>query len=51
MTMDVWITEDGIPVKMTMSVSGTSDGSDIALDLDFNVSDLNDSSITIEAPL
>ena len=51
MTLDVWVTEDGVPVKMVISASGESEGSDIAIDLEFNIKDLNDDSISIERPI
>ena len=50
--LDVWLTKDNIPVKMSMDVRGTAeDGSDIAVNLQFDVSDLNSNQIKIEAPI
>jgi hypothetical protein len=51
MTLDIWVTEDGVPVKMVISGSGESEGTGIAIDLEFNIKDLNDDSITIERPI
>ncbi len=49
--LDIWITDDGLPVKMLMNVEGQSEGSQVSITLEFNVTDLNDPSITIEAPI
>ena len=51
MDLDVWLTADGIPVKMIMDMQGESEGSQIAINLEFNVRDINDPSIQIEPPL
>ena len=51
MTLDVWVTSDGIPVKMKVVASGESEGSDVSIDLEFNIKDLNDPSISIQRPI
>lgn len=51
MNLDIWVTEDGIPVKMLMEAAGESEGSQIGINMEFNVSDFNDPSITIERPI
>jgi hypothetical protein len=48
--MDVWLTEEGVPVKLTTKMKGTGDnGEKIDMQLDFALKDLN-SNITIKAP-
>ena len=49
--LDVWVSEDNVPVKMTMKMKGKSEGSDVSFELDYNIKDLNSSSIKIEPPL
>ena len=49
--MDVWITDEGIPVKVFLEAEGESEGSQIAIALELNLTDLNDDSIEIEPPL
>ena len=51
MTLDVWLTSDGVPVKLQMAVQGESDGAHVSVKMELNVTDLNDSSITIERPI
>jgi hypothetical protein len=49
--LDVWVTKDGVPVKMAMNLAGESEGSKVSIVMEFNVTDLNDSSITIDKPI
>ncbi len=49
--LDVWVTKDGVPVKMALNLDGDSEGQKISMALEFNVTDLNDSSITIDKPI
>jgi hypothetical protein len=49
--LDVWVTKDGVPVKMAMNVAGESDGSKVNITLNFDITDLNDSSIKIDKPI
>lgn len=49
--MDVWISEDGIPVKISMKLAGSdSEGGKLSLNLNFNITDMNEN-ITIKAPI
>lgn len=49
--LDVWLTDDGIPVKMTMKMSGKDDtGQTMSIELEFTMKDIN-SNITIRAPM
>jgi hypothetical protein len=50
LALDVWITSDGVPVKMTMDVQGESEGVEISVQLEYNIRDINDPSITIQRP-
>jgi hypothetical protein len=47
--LDVWLTDDNIPVKVTMKMTGESEGSKMNVDMEFNVRDLN-KDIKIEKP-
>jgi len=50
--LDVWMTEDNIPVKIAMEIKGQAeDGSKMGINLEFNVTDLNSDKIKIEAPI
>jgi hypothetical protein len=49
--LDIWVTEDNVPVKMSMKVKGKADGENMSIELEFNVKDLNSSSIKIEPPV
>jgi hypothetical protein len=49
--LNVWITKDGVPVKMAMDVAGESEGSNVSISMNFDVTDLNDSSIKIDKPI
>jgi hypothetical protein len=51
LTLDVWLSADGLPVKLALDAAGESEGSKATLALDFNLTDLNDPGITIERPL
>jgi hypothetical protein len=51
LALDVWITSDGVPVKMTMDVQGESEGVEISVQLEYNIRDINDPSITIQRPI
>jgi hypothetical protein len=51
MNLDVWVTKDGIPVKMLMDMKGEAEGTKAEIKLEFNVTDLNDSSIKIQKPI
>lgn len=49
--LDVWLTSEGIPVKMTMKLSGKDEnGQTMSVQLEFTMRDLN-SNITIRAPM
>ncbi|MDH5200547.1 MAG: hypothetical protein OEW93_06650 [Candidatus Bathyarchaeota archaeon] len=49
--IDIWLAEDGgWPVKTIFAFSGEQDGQEISFQLEANVTDVNDSSIKIEAP-
>jgi hypothetical protein len=50
--LDVWMTDENIPVKIAMEIKGKAeDGSDLAINLEFNVTDLNSDKIEIKAPI
>jgi hypothetical protein len=50
--LDVWMTQDNIPVKITMDMRGEmEDGSKMAVNLVLNVTDLNSDKVKIEAPI
>jgi hypothetical protein len=51
MNLDVWITKDNIPVKMIMDIKGEAEGTKAEIKMEFNVTDLNDSSIKIQKPI
>ena len=51
MDLDLWLTDEGLPVKMLMNIDGESEGSQIAIQMEFNISDLNDPGISIERPI
>jgi hypothetical protein len=49
LALDVWLTDDNIPVKVTMKMNGEYEGSKMSVDMEFNVRDLN-KDIKIEKP-
>lgn len=50
--LDVWLLNGDIPVKMALSMKGKADdGSNVAIDLEFTISDLNSDKIKIERPI
>ncbi len=50
--LDVWMTEENIPVKIAMEIKGKSeDGSKLGINLQFEIKDLNSDKIKIEAPI
>jgi hypothetical protein len=49
-TLDVWLTDDGLPVKLVAHVAGDSKLSKTTIDLSYDVTDLN-SDIKIEKPV
>lgn len=51
MTLDMWLTDEGVPVKMLMVMSGSTEGTEMSMEVEYNLRDLNDPSITIESPL
>jgi len=51
LTLDLWLTNEGLPVRMKIEVAGESEGSDIAFDFEFNITDFNDPGISIERPI
>ena len=51
MNLDVWITKDNIPVKLVMSIKGEAEGTRLDIQVEFNVTDLNDFSIKIQKPI
>jgi len=50
--MDLWLTEDGgYPVRMVIDAGGTdTEGEEVSVQLEMNVTDLNDPGIEIEPP-
>ena len=49
--LDIWLTEDGIPVRILMDISGQDEtGSAMSMNLEMNISDINSDSVTIERP-
>jgi hypothetical protein len=51
MTLDVWLAEGNIPVKLTVDVAGKgTDGGDMALKASFDITDIN-SDIKIDRPI
>ncbi len=51
--MDIWVSDDnGVPVKMAIDMSGKDDKKqNVGLQMEFNIKDLNSSSIQIKAPI
>jgi ABC-type glycerol-3-phosphate transport system substrate-binding protein len=50
--LDVWMTKDNIPVKISMDMKGEmEDGSKMAVNMELNVTDLNSDKVKIEAPI
>ena len=50
--LDIWLSAENIPVKMTMVASGKGeDGQKASVKLEFNIKDLNDPSIRIRPPV
>jgi hypothetical protein len=49
--LDVWLTAEGIPVKMTVVIEGESDSGAVSVEMEYNIKDLNDPTISIEAPI
>ncbi len=47
---DVWVTDDGLPVKLVSHIAGDSKVSKTTVDASFDVTDLN-SKITIDRPV
>ena len=51
-TLDVWLTDDGVPVKLLLVASGDDDsGGKATLRLELNLRNLNDASILIKPPV
>jgi hypothetical protein len=51
-TLDVWLTDQNIPVKVVMNFKGKAeDGTDMAIAVELNVTDLNSDKVKIEAPI
>jgi hypothetical protein len=52
-SVDLWLAEDGgWPVRLTMTASGTMNGSDqMSLDFSMDITDVNDPDISIEPPV
>jgi hypothetical protein len=50
--MDLWLTEDGgYPVRVVIDARGTdAEGREMSVQLELNVTDLNDPGIEIEPP-
>ena len=49
--LTMWVAEkEKFPVKMTVAASGRESGQPFSINLEFNVSDLNSSSVRVEAP-
>lgn len=49
--LDVWITEDGIPVKIVLKAKASDDsGAEVGIELELNVKDIN-TDITIKPPV
>jgi hypothetical protein len=50
-SLDIWITEDGIPVKIVLKAKASDDsGADVGIELEMNVNDIN-TDITIKPPV
>ena len=50
--LDVWVTEGNVPVKIVLNMKGKAeDGSDLSIDLDFAIKDLNSDKIKITRPI
>lgn len=51
-SFDLWLAKDGgWPVRIVMTARGTSDGSDVAVELSMDITDVNDADIEIEPPI
>jgi hypothetical protein len=51
-TLDIWLTADDIPAKVSMDVSGKADaGQKVSLKLEMNIYGINDPSIKIKPPV
>jgi hypothetical protein len=51
LNLDVWITKDNLPVKMILAMKGEAEGTKMDIQVEFNITDLNDSSIKIQKPI
>ena len=51
MNVDVWVTKDNLPVKLVMNMKGEAEGAKMDIQVDFNITDINDSSIKIQKPI
>lgn len=51
MNLDVWLTKDNLPVKMLVAAKGESEGAKMDIQLEFNITDLNDAGIKIQKPI
>ncbi|HEX5141277.1 MAG TPA: hypothetical protein VFX19_10055 [Dehalococcoidia bacterium] len=51
LNLDVWVTKDNLPVKIALKGSGESEGTKMSVEVNFNITDLNDSGIKIEKPI
>ena len=51
MNLDVWVTKDNLPVKLVMNMKGEAEGAKMDIQVDFNIKDINDSSIKIQKPI
>lgn len=49
--LDLWLTDDGLPVKMVMQMEGLSEGVQLSIQMEYNITDINDSSIRIDRPV
>jgi hypothetical protein len=49
--VNIWLSDDGVPVKLTLDISGTNDsGQKVSLSAELNVTDINSGSVQIERP-
>jgi len=51
MNLDIWVTKDNLPVKLVMNMKGEAEGAKMDIQVDFNIKDINDSSIKIQKPI
>lgn len=51
-SLDLWVTDDDLPVKLSLNVTGKdADGQETTIKVEMNIRDLNDASIKIKAPV